>query len=187
MILITNVVTAIVSDVNRDWLARRADTASLALTLVPFAGIAFLWFTGVIRDQLGDREDQFFATVFFGSGIIFVVMIFVWAAVIGAIFGSYAVAADILGDNDIYIFGFTLMNEIIGNYAVRMAGVYMFSIATLWTRADVMPRWLTIITYILALLFLFLANTIRETRFVFPAWVLLVSIYVLVINRRIGR
>ena len=40
----------------------------IALNLVPFAGIAFLWFIGVIRDKVGDREDRFFATVFLGSG-----------------------------------------------------------------------------------------------------------------------
>src|SRR5262249_9450428 len=50
------------------WLADRAGTVSLALGLLPFAGIAFLWFIGVVRDRLGLLEDQFFATVFFGSG-----------------------------------------------------------------------------------------------------------------------
>jgi hypothetical protein len=48
------------------WLA--ANTAEVALALIPFAGIAFLWFIGVIRDRLGAREDRFFATVFLGSG-----------------------------------------------------------------------------------------------------------------------
>src|SRR5512134_768238 len=35
----------------------------LALNLVPFSGIAFLWFMGVIRDRIGARDDRFFATV----------------------------------------------------------------------------------------------------------------------------
>lgn len=43
-----------------DWLSQQADRVSLAVTLTPFAGIAFLWFIGVIRDQLGELEDQFF-------------------------------------------------------------------------------------------------------------------------------
>jgi hypothetical protein len=34
--------------------------------------VAFLWFVGVIRDWVGQREDPFFATVFFGSGLLFV-------------------------------------------------------------------------------------------------------------------
>jgi hypothetical protein len=90
-----------------------------------------------------------------------------------------------LVDNDIYIFGAMFMNQIIGNYFLRMAGVYMLSIATLWTRTAVVPRWLIIVTYILALGFLLFANVTRAARFVFPGWVLLVSVYVLVLNYRL--
>jgi len=35
------------------------------IDLVPFAGVAFLWFIGVLRDRLGQQEERFFATVFF--------------------------------------------------------------------------------------------------------------------------
>ena len=65
------------------WLQTRADTVALALNLVPFAGIAFLWFIGVLRDRLGEREDRFFATVFLGSGLLFLAMLFFSAAVAG--------------------------------------------------------------------------------------------------------
>ena len=58
---------------------------ALALNLVPFAGIAFLWFIGVLRDRLGEREDRFFATVFLGSGLLFLAMLFISAAVAGGI------------------------------------------------------------------------------------------------------
>ena len=162
----------------------RPNTISFALALVPFAGIAFLWFTGVVRDRLGEWEDKFFATIFLGSGILFVGMMFVWAATFGAIFQGYAAAAELSENNDVSTFGFAFMNEIVGNYALRVAGVYMISIATLWTKSGVMPRWITILTYILALGFLFFAQSVREIRFVFPAWVLLVSIYILISNFR---
>jgi hypothetical protein len=152
--------------------------------LVPFSGIAFLWFTGVIRDRLGDREDRFFATVFLGSGILYVGMGFVWAATLGAIFGSYALTTYNLVDSDVFVFGFAFINEIVGNYTLRMAGVYMMAISTLWTRTGLMPRWFTILTYILALGFLVAAERIREARFSFPLWVLGVSVYVLVTNYR---
>ena len=39
-------------------------TISFSLNLLPFAGIAFLWFIAVVRDRLGELEDRFFATVF---------------------------------------------------------------------------------------------------------------------------
>jgi len=51
-----------------DWLAdgSRRKAVVVALNLVLFAGIAFLWFIGVVRDRIGEREDRFFATVFLG-------------------------------------------------------------------------------------------------------------------------
>ena len=74
------------TDFSRDWLETWFNTTALGVGLVSFAGIAFLWFTGVIRDLVGDREDKLFSTAFLGSGIIYVVTIFVWAASFGAIF-----------------------------------------------------------------------------------------------------
>ena len=53
------------------WLNSNSGSVTLALNLMPFAGIAFLWFIGVLRDRLGQQEDRFFATVFFGSGLLF--------------------------------------------------------------------------------------------------------------------
>ena len=57
----------------------------LALDVVPFAGIAFLWFIEVIRNRLGDLEDQFFATVFLASGLLFVATLFVATLMMGAL------------------------------------------------------------------------------------------------------
>ena len=187
MLLITGIAQVSPDEISTEWIETKAGSVSLALRLVPFAGIAFFWFTGVIRDHIGDREDRFFATVFLGSGIAFVVLMFVWAATAGAVFGSFSLAADQLADKDIFIFGFVFMNEILGNYVLRIAGVYMFSIGTIWSRAVVMPRWLTMITYLVALLFLFFAGSIREARFLFPVWVLFTSIYILITNRRLER
>lgn len=58
---------------------------SFALNLLPFAGIAFLWFIGVLRDRLGEREDRFFATVFLGSGLLFTAMMFIGAVIAGSL------------------------------------------------------------------------------------------------------
>lgn len=172
------------ADVNREWLVSWSGIAKVAITIVPFAGIAFLWFTGVIREHIGEHEDHFFATIFFGSSIILVAMYFVWGASIGAVFTILNAVSHPTVDNDIFIFGFTFMNQIIGNYALRMAGVYMFSVGTIWTKSGVMPRWLSILTYLLAAGFLFFASAAREVRYVFPGWVFVVSVYILVLNYR---
>jgi hypothetical protein len=184
MVLLYNSVTVDPAAVGSEWLEAWSGAATVVLILVPFAGIAFLWFTGVMRDLLGDLEDKFFATVFFGSGIILVVMLYTWAAAFGAIFGTYAAAADLLVDNDIFIYATVFMNQVIGNYFLRMAAVYMLSIGSLWTRTDAVPRWLTIVTFVVGLAFLFFAGMLRWARFMFPAWVLLVSVYILVLNYR---
>ena len=65
------------------WLKASSERVSLALNLIPFAGVAFLWFLGVLRDRLGEQEDQFFATVFLGSGLLFLGAIFVAASIMG--------------------------------------------------------------------------------------------------------
>jgi hypothetical protein len=52
------------------WLATNTKMVALASNLVPFAGVAFSWFIGVLRDRLGQQEDRFFATVFFGSDLL---------------------------------------------------------------------------------------------------------------------
>jgi hypothetical protein len=166
-------------------LETNAESITWSIRLIPFAGIAFLWFTGVIRDRLGDREDRFFATIFLGSGILFVALLFIEVAVIGALFTSYASAADLMVDSGIFIFGVSLANEILTNFTLRMAAVYMLSIATLWTRARVMPRWANLLTFVLAIGFLFFASEIREARFLFPAWVFVMSAYILIANRRL--
>lgn len=136
-----------------DFLENWSGATSVVLSIVPFSGIAFLWFTGVIRDWLGEREDRFFSTIFFGSGIIFVVMLFIYAAVLGAIYSSYALADELAMEKEIIIFGFALISRVLGNYALRMAGVYMLSIGTLWTRTGHAPRWLVVLTYIVPLVF----------------------------------
>ena len=154
------------AEIGRDWLEVRSAEASVVLVLIPFAGIAFLWFTGVIRDLLGDSEDKFFATVFLGSGLIQVVMMFVWAAAYGAMFATYQAVAGALTDFDVFIYATAFTNEIFGNYFLRMSAVYMLSIGSLWTRTKVVPRWLSIVPFIVALAFalivMFDASTVRR-------------------------
>jgi hypothetical protein len=184
MILLGRALSVRPTDIGQKWLETWSTQSTVVLVLIPFAGIAFLWFTGVVRDLLGEREDRFFASVFFGSGIILVVMMYVWAAAFGALVGTYSLAADLLVDNDIFVYATVFMNQIIGNYFLRMAAVYMLSIGSLWTRAKVVPRWLVIVTYVVGLGFLVFAGIRREARFAFPAWVFLVSIYILILNYR---
>ncbi len=162
-----------------DWLAGNTSLVSLALTLMPFAGIAFLWFMGVVRSHLGEWEDQLFSSVMFGSGLLFLAMIFVSAALAGGIITSYALAAEQLINNGVVVFGRAIMYTIANVYAVRMAGVFMISLGSIWTQTRIMPRPLALLTYALALLLLITSSFSMWIAFIFPAWVLVISIFIL--------
>lgn len=73
----------------------------------------------------------------------------------------------------------------IGNvYALRMAAVFMISIGTIWLRTGLMPRWLTLATYVLALLLLLVVSLNLWVVLVFPAWVFTISVFILTMNAR---
>jgi hypothetical protein len=74
------------------WLndSTRRTTVPFAVRLASFAGIAFLWFIGVLHNRIGALEDQFFATVFLGSGLLFVASLFASAAFSGALVEAVA-------------------------------------------------------------------------------------------------
>jgi len=161
-----------------------ADTVALALNLVPFAGIAFLWFIGVVRDRLGAYEDRFFATVFLGSGISFLAMFFTAAAVAGATIIALDAAPNPMIESGAYVFGRAVVARIMNVYALKMAAVFMFSTATLAIRTRILPRWITLLGYALALLLLLSSHFVDWLGLAFPLWVLILSIYILIENLR---
>ncbi len=155
--------------------------------MLPFAGIAFLWFIGVVRDRIGDREDRFFATVFLGSGLLFLAMLFASAAVAGGIMQMYGSTPGLLLQNGMYTFGRTITYEIMNVYAMRMAGVFMISTSTLALRTGILPRWMCFLGLILAVFLLFSLGFFYWSPLVFPLWILLVSVHILLANTRRSR
>jgi hypothetical protein len=166
------------------WLATNARTIGLALNLVPYAGIAFLWFIGVIRDRLGDVEDRFFATIFLGSGLLFLGLTFMGAALAGGLLSSYTVAPDTITASGVFSYGREVMFQVINIYAIRMAGVFMITLGTIWLRSGVMHRGWAFLTYASALVLLVSISFSLWVTLIFPIWVLVVSVYVLLLSRR---
>ncbi len=167
-----------------DWIENGETRISIALELIPFAGIAFLWFIGVVRDRLGRYEDQFFSTVFFGSGLLFLAMVFVFAAIVGGMIAWYRLNPGITLESPVIYFGRSLMIQLSNVYALRMAGVFMLSLGTIWLRTGVMPRWLVILTYLLAVTLLIVINLSLWITLIFPVWVMFISVETLVLNMR---
>jgi hypothetical protein len=165
-----------------EWLAGGWRNVSLALNLLPFAGIAFLWFIGVVRDRLGDLEDRLFATVFLGSGLLFLAMLFASAAVAGGTLQLYGATPSMLIESGMYTFGRTVTYEIMNVYAMKMAGVFMLTTSTLSLRTGIIPRWMAFLGLALALLLLFSLGFFYWAPLVFPLWVLLISVHILLAN-----
>jgi hypothetical protein len=164
------------------WLASGWRSVTVALSLLPFAGIAFLWFIGVIRDRLGEREDRLFATVFLGSGLLFLAMQFASAGMIGGILHMYGTTPDLLLNSGIYAFGRVMSYEIVNVYAMRMAGVFMITTCTLSLRTGILPRWMALLGLALALALLLTFGFLYWVPVIFPLWVLLISVHILVTN-----
>jgi hypothetical protein len=138
----------------------------ISLQLVPFAGIAFLWFIGVIRDQLGDVEDRLFSTVFLGSGLLFLAMLFVGAV------NAASMTAMLAGPNinaDVWLFGRTSTQTLISVYAMRMAAVFTLSVTTAGLRTSAFPRWLVILGGLVTLTLLVAAGEHSGPNWCFPS------------------
>jgi hypothetical protein len=160
------------------WLNSASSTVALAINLVPFAGIAFLWFIGVLRDRLGASEDKFFATVFFGSGLLFLGMLFAAAAFAGALIISFETAPTQLIDSATYHFARAAAYSMMNVYTIKMAGVFMITTSTMAIYTGFAPRWMAILGYLLALLLLCGSYYLSWSFVVFPFWVLLMSVYI---------
>lgn len=166
------------------WLETDRGKVLFALALVPFAGIAFLWFMGVIRDRMGDLEDRFFATVFLGSGLLFLAMTFTGSAIGAGVVATYELEPIGMVESGLYSFGRDTMYRIANIYAIRMASVFMISLGTIWLRTRSMPRALAIITYAAALVLMISISYSLWIVLIFPAWVGCISAYILVGNGR---
>jgi hypothetical protein len=161
------------------WLDVGSTRIRVASILMPFAGITFLWFIGVVRDGFGTFEDKFFSTVFIGSGLLFLAMIFV-AAAVGAGMVASTAAIDASHATAVATFARMMLLALTKTYALRMAAVFMMSLATIWLRTGLMPRWLVVLTYVLAVGLLIISDISMWIALAFPIWVLVVSLLVLV-------
>lgn len=166
------------------WLSANSKPVALALNLVPIAGVSFLWFIGVLRDRLGPHEDRFFETVFLGSALLFLAMLFVSAAIIGALLLVFGSRPDEMLDSLNLQIARALAYNITNVYAVKMACVFMISTSTVTIRTGMAPRWIAILGLGLALILLFGSYYIPWSIAVLPLWVLLLSSYILVDNFR---
>lgn len=159
----------------------RRRAVSTAMALIPFAGISFLWFIGVVRTRLGALEDQLFATVLLGSGLLFVAMLFTTAAMLASALTLYHEGA--AGTSEVIRALQILTSELMGTFGARMAAVFAISVTTIGLRTGLVPRWLVLIGYVTGLTLLLSPPLTPWVQLAFPTWVMLLSIHILVVSR----
>jgi hypothetical protein len=187
VVLIHEVVPANPHDAG-NWLtdASNRSKVELGLALAPFCGIFFLWFMGAVRSRVGDAEDRFFATIFLGSGLLFVAMLFVSTALMAALVtlaGEHGGHPPI----DVWQFGRAATFNLAATYAMRMAAVFMIAASTIALRLRIHAKVIAWIGYASAALLLIAATTVPWIELVFPLWVVLVSVSLLVHSYRMER
>lgn len=157
--------------------AGRREAVGRALNLIPFAGLAFLWFIAVIRAQVGAAEDRFVGTVFLGSGLIFVALLFTAAAALKAVLTLQESGIGLAAEGRAY--GWALAAALLGTFGTRMAAIFVATVATSGRRSGVFPPWLAFSGYLVAVALLFTPPLPTVTEFLFPAWVFVLSLYLL--------
>jgi hypothetical protein len=166
------------------WIEASGGIIVIALNLIPFAGISFLWFLGALRDRLGNQEDRFFATVFLGSALMFLAMLLAAAAILGALVLSYAARPDLFVNSSTFHFARAVTYVILNVYAIKMAAVFMISTSTIVIYTGIAPRWTAVLGYALALILLLGSYLISWSFMVLPIWVFLISLSIMIDNYR---
>jgi hypothetical protein len=149
------------------------------LYLAPFAGIMFLWFIAVIRDQIGEREDQFFATVFLGSGLLFVAIVFVASAVaVWPVVGYRYLGQNVPTVSEVEMTR-ALAYALFFAFGTRAAAVFLVAMATIGIRSGVFPRWFAWAGYLIGAVLFVVVAFWDWVVLIFPIWIGLVSLYIL--------
>ncbi|MFF3734855.1 hypothetical protein ACFYXM_32375 [Streptomyces sp. NPDC002476] len=149
-----------------------------ALALLPFAGIAFLWFMGALRAYVGKAEDKFVATVFLGSGLLFVATLFALATSAGSMLDVTAARG---GPSRLTLwqYGHHFTYTLLSSYSMRMAAVFTLSTTTIGRLLGLFPRWLVWLGYLVGTVLLFVVVNVRWSELAFPFWVLMLSCHML--------
>ena len=165
-----------------EWIADpiRRNAARFAIQLAPFAGIAFLWFIGVLRNRLGELEDQFFATVFLGSGLLFVGSLFASTALFASLLETAVSDGVNLLNTEAYRLARRVAGACINVFAIKMAGVFTISASTIVLRTAILPRWVAFSGYGCAVVLLLVITNWPWIALLFPLWILVVSSRILV-------
>ena len=159
--------------------ASHGTTAVIWLQVLVFATIAFLWFVGVVRGRLGDREPKLFGTVFLGASILLAGLVFAGAAFLAAPSVLVAVGGK-TPSPDAASLSRAGAAVVLSVFVPRIATLVMFSTASLGRATGALPRWLVWLTFGIGIAELVNVTVSTPTIYIVPGWIALVSVVLLV-------
>jgi hypothetical protein len=161
----------------------------IGLYVMPFAGIAFLWFINALRLWItasSKRINPMLANVQFVSGVIFTALLFTAAAASAATAASMEYIHESL--DPMFARQLPLLsNTILIVFAMRMAAMYVFTTSNIGRATGILPRWFVYMGFAIGLFLLLSATFSRLLALVFPVWVLVLCAVMLFKSRSLPR
>jgi hypothetical protein len=152
-----------------------AGPTGVYLVVLVVSTLAFLWFVGVVRSRLGPAESPMVGTVFLGGSVVMAGLLLVGGATVAA--PSFLLdAGGQLPDPGAAQLARATGLAILLVFTPRVATLIMFTSATLSRRAQALPRWMIVLTYIVGVVEFVNVTVAEPVLYVFPAWVALVSV-----------
>jgi hypothetical protein len=168
------------AEIDRYYAERSNSTAALVwLQVIVVSTIAFLWFIGVVRARIGDREPKFFGTVFFGASVLLAGLMFVGTTLLAAPAILVAIG-DTVPDPGSTAMLRAAAAAVLSVILPRMATLVMLSTGSLARATGALPRWLVAITFVVAVFEFVNVTVATPTVYVLPAWIAVVSVVLLV-------
>jgi len=155
-----------------------------ALNVGTVAAVAFLWFVGVLRNRIGDREDRFFGTVFYGSAILHAAFWIIGLAALAAIPTAIELF-DVSVRVDSASVGATggFAGALLFVAGPKIQALFVMSTSTIFLRTSTAPKWLAFVGYAFGVVLFVVPVVARPVGVGFPIWVFVASVTVLVTKR----
>lgn len=152
----------------------------LSLNMAVFAAIFFFWFIAVVRRRMGARQDWFIGSVFYGSGLVYVALMLAGALILVAPAIGIEYGGGVAPGQDVYTsvygMGFGLLLIVV----VRVQAIFVISTSALALRTHILPRWLALLGFVVAVVLVFIPLRDTPVILAFPVWVALVSLTLLI-------
>jgi hypothetical protein len=162
-------------------------TVLVGLYLMPFAGIAFLWFIVALRMWIAhsaSRENALLSNIQLASGVVFVALFFAGAGATATLATSVEFAdapIDPAMARQFPQFG----NVLLFVFAMRMAAIFVMTTSNIGRTTGILPQWFVWAGFVVGLFLLLSVSFYPALVLVFPIWLIALSVLLLVRARQI--